>query len=78
MYSTDVHWKRIGDCLDSLGSSLCYSVADKHFFIVSIQDYWLSLLHKMLFGTKVLEVKRGCQDSEMVRVYAHCTNTKHG
>ncbi|XP_015776766.1 PREDICTED: heparanase-like [Acropora digitifera] len=38
-------------------------------------DYWLSLLHKNLFGTKVLKVK---QDLKMVRIYAQCTNTKNG
>ncbi|KAL9982311.1 hypothetical protein ACROYT_G004338 [Oculina patagonica] len=41
-------------------------------------DYWLSLLHKRLFGTKVLAVHRINYPQEMVRIFAHCTNTKSG
>ncbi|XP_020612685.1 inactive heparanase-2-like [Orbicella faveolata] len=46
--------------------------------IVSMQDFWLSLLHKRLLGTKVLAVHRAYYLPEMVRIFAHCTNTKAG
>ena len=44
-------------------------------FFVSLQDYWLSVIHKRLFGKKVLGIDRGNDSSEMVRVFAHCTKT---
>jgi hypothetical protein len=45
-------------------NSLCYCI--------SLQDYWLSLLHKSLMGRKVLAVTGS---TSRVRMYAHCTAT---
>ncbi|KAK3721868.1 hypothetical protein QZH41_011505, partial [Actinostola sp. cb2023] len=41
-------------------------------------NYWLSLLHKRFVGQKVLNVKNGLDEKRIVRVYAHCTDTKSG
>ncbi|XP_020612682.1 heparanase-like [Orbicella faveolata] len=38
-------------------------------------DYWLAVLHKRLFGTKVLGIDRGNHRPELVRIFAHCTKT---
>lgn len=55
-----------------------YNLVDLNF--EPLPDYWLSLLHKKLVGTKVLKanvsgIKRGIDKN--VRVYLHCTNSKN-
>ncbi|EGD76114.1 hypothetical protein PTSG_00821 [Salpingoeca rosetta] len=40
-------------------------------------DYWLSVLHKRLFGPTVLAVDGGLARARTVRVYAHCTPAAH-
>ena len=42
------------------------------YFTFTQQDYWLSVLYKMLVGTKVLYVMDSLQEGRYVRAYAHC------
>jgi hypothetical protein len=41
---------------------------------VLTQDYWVSMLHKALVGTAVLDVKQNHSNNTRIHIYCHCTN----
>lgn len=40
---------------------------------MNLQDYWVSLLHKMLVGREVLDTKISAGNRTHVHFYSHCT-----
>lgn len=55
-------------------SVLIISIEPKIIFY-RIQDWWISVLYKLLVGTKVLSITHDGEDSRPVRLYAHCAKS---